>query len=671
MKRILSAFFIAIAGIATLSCNKEPEMQYAENGPEMTINSYTEKVNMGSMIKFSVSVSDSEYDLSTVKARLLFDETEVGAATIRTKENGTYEDAILVPLMKGIPDGIATVEFIAQNVGLAKTIQTVAVDVSRPNPKTVVLVDAEGKEYTMTKTADYKYSYSALLPQKFSVYAQVPSLVEGEPIVLGWNGSELEVNAKNPIPFSATEMADYTVSIDLENLTAEPFNMVVKTVSNLSESNNTEVLTLRQNRAIEFKGIPEIKDWELDRDFFKLDEDKNVIFLAVNGRYRLTADFKNTFIKVEPVDENDKPLTLGADGTGGLWMIGANFGKPSIGPGWNTTDGAYATAQVSPKIFQITFNVGSQLGEKPSLKFFHQKGWGGEYKAYSKVNDATGIFTITGGGNIELQSGKSLVDGRAYQFIVDLTQGVDSPVLSIKEVAASEGKALDIQVNGVKADKISKTVYKVKALELKKNSVISFSGIDNPLEWYVDPDHFIIDASGLKFNAVNGYYSIELDLADKYVTVRRVKKDGKSGTFKDEGAITFMGWGVAHPFMTKQLAWDNGSLITLAEVEEGLYQFTGIAVEDNSTRMGGRLRYNDMSFKLFGQAGWGTEMSKDYVISAGAQALGFVNKGNIELGGKANDSALEIGATYRMTFRFDNKTLVDNKFTFTFDCVKL
>ena len=671
MKRILLALFIFIAGIATLSCNKEPEMQYADKGPEMTINSYTETVNMGSMIKFSVSVSDSEFALSTVKARLLFDETEVGTVTIRTKENGTYEDAILVPLMKGIPDGVATVEFIAQNVGLAKTIQTVAVDVSRPNPKTVVLVDADGKEYNMTKTADYKYSYSGLLPQKFSVYAQVPSLVEGEPIVLGWNGSELEVNAKNPIPFSATEMADYTVSIDLANLSAEPFNMVIKTESKLSESNKTEILELKQNRAIEFKGITDIQDWELDRDFFKFDENKSVIFLAVDGRYKLTADFVNNFIKVEPVDVNGKTLTLGSEGNGALWMIGHSFGKPSIGPSWNTTDGAYAAAQVSPKVFQITFNVGSQLGDGLSIKFFHQKGWGDEFKSYSKVNDATGIFTVTSAGNIELSKGKSLAKGRAYQFVVDLTQGVSSPVLSIKEVAASEGKALDIKVNGVKADKLSKTVYKVKAVELKKNSLISFSGIDNPMEWYIDPDHFKIDASGLKFNAVDGYYSIELNLADMYVTVRRVKKDGKSATFKDEGAITIMGWGLAHPFMTKELAWDNGSLITLAEVEEGLYQFTGIAVENKSTKMGGRLRYNDMSFKLFGQAGWGTEMSNNYVISAGAQALGFVNKGNIELGGKANDSALELGATYRMTFKFDNKTLVDNKFTFTFDCVKL
>ena len=671
MKRILSAFFIAIAGIAALSCKKEPEMQFAENGPDMTINSYTEKVSMGSIIKFSATVSDSKFDLSTLKARLLFDETEVGAVTIRTKENGTYEDAILVPLMKGIPDGVATVEFIAQNVGLAKTIQTVAVEVSRPNPQTVLLVDADGKEYTMSKTEDYKYEYTASLPQKFNVYAHVPSLIEGEPIVLGWDGSQLEVNSKNPIPFSASEAAEYTVSLDLSQLSAEPFNMVIKTESKLSESNKTEILELKQNRAIEFKGITNIKDWELDRDFFKFDENKSVIFLAVDGRYKFSADFVNNFIKVEPVDLDDKTLTLGSEGNGALWMIGASFGKPSIGPNWNTTDGAYAASQVSPKVFQITFNVGSQLGEGLSIKFFHQKGWGDEFESYSKVNDATGIFTVTDAGNIELSKGKSLAQGRAYQFVVDLTQGVSSPVLSIKEVAASEGKALDIKVNGVKADKLSKTVYKVKAVELKKNSLISFSGIDNPMEWYIDPDHFKIDASGLKFNAVDGYYSIELNLADMYVTVRRVKKDGKSATFKDEGAITIMGWGLAHPYMTKELAWDNGSLITLAEVEEGLYQFTGIAVENKSTKMGGRFRYNDMSFKLFGQAGWGTEMGKDYVISAGASALGFVNKGNIELGGKSNESALELGATYRMTFKFDNKTLVDNKFTFTFDCVKL
>ncbi len=670
MKTKLFTFSLICAGLMTLSCKEEEGPIIAEKGPEMVISHCTEKVNMGSNIKFTVDLKDNEFDLSTLKARLLFDETPVSSITIRTKENGTYENVLSVPLLKDIPDGTATIEFVAQNVGTAITTEKVAVQVTRPNPETITLEDAQKKEYTMTRVSDYQYEYTAVLPKDFRVFAKVPAM-DAEAIVLGWNGSELAVNAKEPIPYSASEEAEYTVTLDLAKLTASPFNKIIKVESSLSKETPSENLQMKQNRVIEFKQIQNIQDWELDRDFFKKDENKNILFLAVDGKYKLTGDFKNQYIKVEPLDEKDQPLTLGKNCEGGLWMIGANFGKPAIGPNWNTTDGVYAAAQILPKVFQITFNAGSQLNDNASIKFFHQKGWGGEFKSYTKVEDATALFKVTNSGNIELASGKALKSGKAYQFTVDLTKGVDQAKLNIQEVDASEGKALDIKINGVKATKLSRTLYKVKAIQLKKNEAIQFSGIENPMEWYIDQDHFKIEGNTLKFNAVNGWYSIELNLADKFVTVRRVKENGKPATFVEDGAITIMGWGLAHPYMTTQLAWDSGMLITLAEVEEGKYQFTGKAVKDKSTVMGGRIRYNDMSFKLFGQAGWGVEMSKEYTIAPGAAALGFVNKGNIELGGKNNDSHLELDATYRMTFTFANKQLKDNKFTFTFDCVKL
>ena len=124
----------------------------------------------------------------------------------------------------------------------------------------------------------------------------------------------------------------------------------------------------------------------------------------MDGYYKFKADFKNTFIKVLPCDASGNTLSLNENGEGAVWVIGANFGKPSIGPGWNTTDGAYAMAQVSPKVYQFSLNVGSQINEQSGeIKFFHQMGWGGEFTQPNFASfDGAGVFAMTESGNIKL-----------------------------------------------------------------------------------------------------------------------------------------------------------------------------------------------------------------------------------------------------------------------------
>ena len=125
-----------------------------------------------------------------------------------------------------------------------------------------------------------------------------------------------------------------------------------------------------------------------------------------------------------------------------------------------------------------------------------------------------------------------------------------------------------------------------------------------------------------------------------------------------------MGWGVAHPMMTSQLAWDSGALITLAEVEDGVYQFTGVAVkETDGETIGGRWRYDYLSFKFFGQAGWGDEQGTVTLTPEAAKCL--ATPGNVEL---AEGVTLELGATYVMTVTAGD--LKDGKFDVTIDFVK-
>ena len=153
-----------------------------------------------------------------------------------------------------------------------------------------------------------------------------------------------------------------------------------------------------------------------------------------------------------------------------------------------------------------------------------------------------------------------------------------------------------------------------------------------------------------------------------------MKENGTPATYVEDGAITFMGWGVGHPSISTPLAWDGGALITLAEIEDGVYQFTGVAGEATDKTKGVRWQYDaELSFKFFGQAGWGVEWGTVTLTDEAKKWLEVY--GNVELIGKdrkADDSGwetrypLELGATYVMTVT-DCTEAVDSKFNCTID----
>ena len=615
---------------------------------------------MGADIKFSVSINDKDFALSTLKAKLLYDETEVNNVTIRTKENGTYEGTIQAPLYKDVPDGIATVVFASQNVGMGLSYDTLYVQLQRPDFESLTLVTEEGPDYVLPRVEAYKYELSGSYPEKVKGVLVTPAInAEGDVITLGWDGSALSATNTNSIPFTAGVAGEYTISADLMSLKASP----------MGATNVSAVYELKQGQVMDFGGIVDLNNWTVDYDFFVVNDDfTEVTFRAVDGYYLLSYDVKNMYVKVEPVDADGNPLTLSADGEGAVWVIGANFGKPVIGPGWNTTEGAYAMAQVSEKVYQFTLTAPGQLAVSGAdFKFFHQKGWGGEFLTanYAEVNIAPAFEMPAADGNIK---GKELKGGKSYKLTLDLTGGVNAAKLSYEEVVIPVNM-LDIKVNGVSAMKMSNEVYKVMAASVEQNSIISFSGIDSPENWWVDPDHFEVTAEGLKFKAVSGFYSFELNLAEQFVTVRRVKEDGKAATYADEGAITFMAWGVGHPYIASPLAWDNGHLITLAEVEDGVYQFTGVAGEATDTTMGVRWQYDsEVSFKFFGQAGWGAEWGTVTLTDEAKKWLDVY--GNVELI-KVDEAGarqpLELGATYVMTVTNCTPLDGDSKFNCTID----
>ena len=139
---------------------------------------------------------------------------------------------------------------------------------------------------------------------------------------------------------------------------------------------------------------------------------------------------------------------------------------------------------------------------------------------------------------------------------------------------------------------------------------------------------------------------------------RRVNTDGSAPNLS-EGGLYLQGWGVAAKKMTEQIGWPGQGGYQLAQVSDGIYQFTGKAVDENSTELGGRFRTDYATYKFFFQDGWGGESSKDLEISGNAAtSLYQGDDGNLNL-----VPTLEEGATYRLTADFTGCTIDGNAVT--------
>ena len=638
---------------------KVRQLEFTDKGPEVTVQSADALAYMGGNIAFAVDLKDAAFKLSTLKVELLFDESVVESKTIRTKEYGVYQDAIAVPLLARIPDGTATLRFTAQNTGLGITTVDRDVDIRRPNFD-VLFITENGEKMSLLKVADFKYELTAPFPADAASLVTTPPVNDrGEVVTLGWNGSAISVS-DTPIPFKMGAAGVYTIAVDLWELTAEPLG---KDTIDLSESKDTGIYNLVPDTPLVFSNIPTIGSWELDYDFFDVSADGVVTFKAIAGLYKLHVDFNKKWIQVEAMEDDDNLAVLDGLSMDAIWCIGGNFGKPGIGPSWNTTDGAYCMAQVAPKIHQFSLVYGTQLSSGFSIKFFHQKGWGGEFGSYARVDDKTGLFQVTGSGNIEAAPGKLLEEGMGYRFTIDVSAGADAAVLTITSVKLVEG--LSISVNGVRA-KGAGDVYKVALIPLKKGDALSVSGDAGIAGFIPDPDFMTADG---RFNAVDGNYAIELHLDAAKQNVQfarfwRVDAEGKNVNLEGGGCY-FMGGTVAYIYQNGPVKawpgivdWPGTGGLQMAQVSPGIFQVSGYAVPagDGNTAYG-RWQLAEMNVKYFFQDGWGGEASAGHTLTArAAEYLDLTrgDAGNIYL---KEGVTLEEGAFYVMTVDFTGCTI--------------
>ncbi len=438
----LKYLILSILGLAVLSCSDDiSEIEPAGN-PVMEIENLFSNVHFGDVLPFTVSVSD-EISLSTLTAILYFGEEEVERTIIRTKENGEYSGTIEIPFEKDIPDGTATLEFVLRNTTMNTTTEAFDVPITRAQYPYLILV-TENASYPMLPTGEEnEYVATEAFPSTdLPAYIKTPVVDDkGTEIVFGWEAGAVVNGVSANIPFVSPVGGTYSVTFNTKTYVAGPFFEILfgGQKMNMVDKDNYQIdIDLTQGQDITVEGLADIADWWIDADYLTTQEDGFYSFVPITGKYRVYANLALKYFRIEALDGNS-PAALNADGTGAIWVIGDNIGKPSLADntvGW-TPENGLCMAPIGGRKYQLTVVGGTNIStDGINFKFFHQKGWGGEFgsDAISTTSDIVFIGNGENGrdsGNLGLVDEVTLENGATYVFTVDLSAGNDQAVLTV------------------------------------------------------------------------------------------------------------------------------------------------------------------------------------------------------------------------------------------------
>jgi hypothetical protein len=129
---------------------------------------------------------------------------------------------------------------------------------------------------------------------------------------------------------------------------------------------------------------------------------------------------------------------------GAIWMMGWGVGSPSLDSQFGWTPGAaYCMSQVSPGVYRFTGYAGPETGsvigmryryDYLSFKFYHQKGWGGEFSSATLKLTENAQKYLKWGTNIELANDVKLEIGSIYVMTLDMTAGKENAVLDFMKL---------------------------------------------------------------------------------------------------------------------------------------------------------------------------------------------------------------------------------------------
>jgi hypothetical protein len=444
--------YLLIALVITGACSQEEDAN-APGNPVIEPKTEFNGAQFGDSLQFTVSVQDDIVPLSTLKAKLYFGDEMVAETTIRTKTNGNYSGKLYVPYYANIPNGTATLEFVLTNTHLTTVKKTYDLPLTRPDYPYLILVTNDAM-YPMERTGLYTYEATELFPStELPAYIKTPVISDwGNEITFGWEDSNIAQGSTTPIPFVSSIAGRFSVSFNTLTYEAAPFFEILVNGQKIDMVDKTSYkieLNLTNGQEIIIDGIGDIADWWIDPDFFTKVSDNKFTFTPITGKYRITAYTELKYFRVEAMADNDLAHLL-ADGTGAIWIIGQNIGKPSLSNvvGWTPANGL-CMAPIGNKRYQITFKAGETVDATSiNFKFYYQRGWassitdgsGGEYTNATLSTTSNIVFVGDGAaldylgntrdaGNLGLLQ---LLDvGAAYTFVVDVSAGITNAVLTV------------------------------------------------------------------------------------------------------------------------------------------------------------------------------------------------------------------------------------------------
>lgn len=439
----LKYWILGIMGLlGMMACTDEITEIEPEGNPILVVENQFANVHFGDELPFVASVSD-EIPLSTLTAILYFGEEEVSRTTIRTKENGEYSGTISVPFLKDIPDGTATLEFVLVNTTLKKVTQSFDVPVTRAPYPYLILV-TEGSSYPMLPTGQpNEYAATEAFPSTdLPAYIKTPTVdAKGREIVFGWEAGAVAEGVTTFIPFVSPVAGTFAVTFNTKTYQAGPFFEILfngQKMHMVDKSNYEIDVDLTQGQDIKVEGLEDIADWWIDADYLDQKSVGEYKFVPIAGKYRISANLTLKYFRIE-VLQGGSPASLNADGTGAIWIIGQNIGKPSVQDrevGWEPSR-ALCMAPVGNKKYQVTVEGGRTIHtDVINFKFFHQKGWGGEFGSATLSSSSDLIFVGDGtngrdNGNLGLLPDVVLEEGTSYVIVVDVSAGIDKAVMTV------------------------------------------------------------------------------------------------------------------------------------------------------------------------------------------------------------------------------------------------
>ena len=659
MKTLKYIALSLLVAASTTACKDDPELLTTDVGPEMTVVSADASGVYGGKVDFEVTMTD-RYALSTLKAQVFFDDEMVAEEVIRTKSDGTYTGAVTLPFYKNIPDGEATLRFVGQNVRFGTTTVDRPLAVSRPKPAylTFFLDDAE---YRMEPTGnDYEYAVTDEFPQKPQGYIATPELdAAGSVVTFGYDSgaSGIVSDSTDAIPFANSNAGEFTITFNLLTFEGSPFIKLLfgETEMTMVDNDNYSIVTtLTEGRTYTLTGVSDFADWDVDRDFFEradVSDPETLTFLPMTGMYKVTANFKHSYLRIEAMKSATELATLNDDGSGAIWAIGGTeVGKPTLknAASWSPEDGGLCLARVADKKYQLTLVAGISLNASSfDFKFFHQKTWGGEFGG-KDISTASDLVKISDSGNLGLVEGKTLDLGGIYRFTVDITGGNTAAVLTVEKVGEQQLPPADITVNGTPMTQLDVDNYQLD-LDLTQGQTLTLGGADAFTPAWINPDFFeAASATSVKLVPVTGKYRITANLATRVIDALVLNADGSGlATLSDDGhgAVYFIGYGIGSPAAVNEPGWTTEKGVCVPESAPGIYTMTAQAGLEGSTTLGQRFRVSGWSGKFFRNRGW--DGLGAFTLAPGAEAFfSIAGDGNIEI---ASGVTLEEGATYRLT----------------------